>query len=81
MPIVRAAPRELADKLELAQLYHGYLEHQWYMVQQAGYDIPGEETVTSYIENILPSRRDKAVLIESGPGHASILSVETNPDP
>ncbi|WP_424623240.1 DUF4032 domain-containing protein, partial [Actinomyces bouchesdurhonensis] len=54
-PVVRAIPSELAGKLEPAQLYHEYLEHRWYMAQQAGHDIPREEALASYITNILQS--------------------------
>ena len=79
-PVVRAIPRELAGKLEPAQLYHEYLEHRWYMAQQAGHDVSREDAVASYVETILPSKRDEAVLIEPGPGRASMLSAEANPD-
>ena len=79
-PVVRAIPRELAGKLEPAQLYHEYLEHRWYMAQQAGHDVSREDAVASYVETILPSKRDEAVLIEPAPGRASMLNAEANPD-
>ena len=79
-PVVRAIPRELAGKLEPAQLYHEYLEHRWYMAQQAGHDVSRDDALASYVETILPSKRDEAVLIEPGPGRASMLSAETHPD-
>ena len=72
-PVVRAIPRELAGKLEPAQLYHEYLEHRWYMAQQVGHDVSRDEALTSYVHNILPSKRDEAVLIEPGPGRSSML--------
>ena len=46
-PVVRAIPRELAGKLEPAQLYHEYLEHRWYMAQQAGHDVTRDEALAS----------------------------------
>ena len=79
-PVVRAIPRELAGKLEPAQLYHEFLEHRWYMAQQAGHDVSRDDALTSYVETILPSKRDEAVLIEPAPGRASMLSAEANPD-
>ena len=79
-PVVRAIPSELAGKLEPAQLYHEYLEHRWYMAQQAGHDIPREEALASYITNILQSKRDEAVLLEPGPGRSSLFSAATHPD-
>ena len=79
-PVVRAIPRELAGKLEPAQLYHEYLEHRWYMAQQVGHDVSRDEALTSYVHNILPSKRDEAVLIEPGPGRSSMFSAATHPD-
>ena len=79
-PIVRASPRELAGKLEPAQLYHEYLEHRWYMAQQAGHDIPREEALASYITNILQSKRDEAVLLEPASERSSTFSAASHPD-
>ena len=79
-PIVRAIPRELAGKLEPAQLYHEYLEHRWYMAQQAGHDIPREEALASYITNILQSKRDEAVLLEPASERSSTFSAASHPD-
>ena len=79
-PIVRAIPRELAGKLEPAQLYHEYLEHRWYMAQQTGHDIPREEALASYITNILQSKRDEAVLLEPASERSSTFSAASHPD-
>ena len=79
-PIVRAIPRELAGKLEPAQLYHEYLEHRWYMAQQAGHDVPREEALASYITNILQSKRDEAVLLEPASERSSTFSAASHPD-
>lgn len=79
-PVVRAIPRELAGKLEPAQLYHEFLEHRWYMAQQAGHDVPRDEVVASYINTVLASKRDEAVLLEPGPGRSSMFSAEAHPD-
>ena len=79
-PIVRAIPRELAGKLEPAQLYHEYLEHRWYMAQQAGHDVPREEALASYITNILQSKRDEAVLLEPASEHSSSFNATSHPD-
>ena len=79
-PVVRSIPRELAGKLEPAQLYHEYLEHRWYMAQQAGHDIPREEALASYITNILQSKRDEAVLLEPASERSSSFSAASHPD-
>ena len=50
------------------------------MAQQAGHDVSRDDALASYVATILPSKRDEAVLIEPGPGRASMLSAETHPD-
>ena len=79
-PVVRAIPRELAGKLEPAQLYHEYLEHRWYMAQQVGHDVPREEALASYITNILQSKRDEAVLLEPASERSSSFNATSHPD-
>ena len=79
-PVVRSIPRELAGKLEPAQLYHEYLEHRWYMAQQAGHDVPREEALASYITNILQSKRDEAVLLEPASERSSSFNATSHPD-
>ncbi|MDC4232230.1 DUF4032 domain-containing protein [Actinomyces sp. B33] len=64
-PVVRAVPAELARKLEPAQIFHEFLEHRWYRSQQAGYDVPFEEVIASYVAEVLPAKRDEAILISS----------------
>ena len=79
-PVVRSIPRELAGKLEPAQLYHEYLEHRWYMAQQVGHDVSREEALASYITNILQSKRDEAVLLEPASEHSSSFNATSHPD-
>ena len=62
-PSVRAVPRELAGKLEPAELFHEVLEHRWYMSERAGTDVPIRLAVRDYIDQVLPAKPDeKAVL-------------------
>ncbi|HEU4329844.1 MAG TPA: DUF4032 domain-containing protein [Lapillicoccus sp.] len=62
-PTVRAVPRELAGKLEPAELFHEVLEHRWYMSERAGTDVPIRLAVRDYIDQVLPAKPDeKAVL-------------------
>ncbi len=65
-PIVTGVPAELSAKLEPAQLFHEVIEHRWYLAQQQHRDIPIEEVLASYIQDVLPTKRDEAVLL-SGP--------------
>lgn len=63
-PVVTAVPAELAAKLEPAQIFHEFLEHRWYLAQAAGHDVPQDEAIQSYIESVLPTKRDEAMLLD-----------------
>ncbi len=64
-PVILAIPPEHAGKLEPAQLYHEYLEHRWFLAEQRQADVPAEEAVASYIENVLTARQDEARFLDS----------------
>ena len=65
-PVVAAVPPELSGKLEPAQVFHEILEHRWYLGQQRQSDVPLDEVIADYLENVMPTKRDEAVLL-SGP--------------
>lgn len=46
-------PPELSGKLDAAELYHQVLEHRWFLSERAGGDVGMEETVSSYVSNVL----------------------------
>ena len=58
-PTINAVPAELMGKLEPAELFHQILDHRWFISEQAGRDIPTEEAVASFVENILRHQRDE----------------------
>ena len=62
-PTVRAVPRELRGKRELAQIYHEVLEHRWFMSQHQGRFVSMSEALQSYIDSVLRHRRDEESLI------------------
>ena len=66
-PTVRAVPRELAGKLEPAEVFHEVLEHRWYMSERAGTDVPIRLAVRDYIDQVLPAKPDEQ----------SVLGVDT----
>ena len=61
-PTINAVPAELMGKLEPAELFHQILDHRWFISEQAGRDIPTEEAVASFVENILRHQRDLRTL-------------------
>ncbi|MGV9183268.1 DUF4032 domain-containing protein [Arcanobacterium canis] len=62
-PTVNAIPRELAGKLQRAEIFHEVLEHRWYMSEKAGHDVPMKDVIESYINDVLVHRPDEQALI------------------
>ncbi|MFC4469782.1 DUF4032 domain-containing protein [Streptomyces xiangluensis] len=58
-PTVRAVPKELRGSMDAAELYHGLLEHRWYLSERAQHDIGLDMAVEDYVKNILPKIREK----------------------
>jgi hypothetical protein len=69
-PTIAAIPTELRGKLEPAQLFHELLEHRWFLSEAAGQDVGMDETVESYIQNVL----------RFVPDERTMLSVQSRPD-
>lgn len=66
-PTVNAVPRDMRGKLEPAEIFHQFLDHRWYLSEHAGYDVPQQQAISSYVENVLRSRRDeKSFLMQPG---------------
>ena len=62
-PVVTSIPREMSGRLEPAEVYHQVLEHRWYMSEEQGHDVPVNEAVTDYINNVLANRREEATYL------------------
>jgi hypothetical protein len=56
----------MRGRIETAQFFHEALEHRWYLSEKAGHDVGLEFAALSYINEILPSRRDSGVDITEG---------------
>ncbi|MEU4165267.1 DUF4032 domain-containing protein [Streptomyces sp. NPDC026665] len=57
-PTVRAVPADLRGSMDPAELYHGLLEHRWFLSERAQHDIGLDAAVKDYVTNILPKVRD-----------------------
>jgi hypothetical protein len=62
-PVVRTVPRDLATKLEPAEVFHEVLEHRWYLSEQAGHDVPIEAAIADYVATVLPSKPDEVAVL------------------
>ena len=60
-PTVALIPAELQGRIEVAQFFHETLEHRWYLSEKAGHDVGLEFAARSYVNEILPFRRDSGV--------------------
>lgn len=58
-PTRRLVPRELAGKLEPAEMFHEILEHRWYLSERAGHDTSIEDAIRDYVSAVLPSKPDE----------------------
>ena len=50
---MRLIPAHLASKFTPAEVYHQILEHRWYISEAAGHDVGFEDSVRSYVKDVL----------------------------
>jgi hypothetical protein len=62
-PVIRAIPIEYEHKLESAEIFHQVLEHRWRMCDEQSRDVPLNEAVRDYVDNVLKYRRDEDVIV------------------
>jgi hypothetical protein len=80
-PVIRAVPEKLDSKLEPAEVFHQVLEHRWFMSQEQSRDVPLNEAVRDYIENVLQYRRDEEVVINPPTGtFTAAVDIIKDPD-
>ncbi len=64
-PVIEAIPRDLADKLEPAEVFHEVLEHRWYLTRDQAQEISMEDATRSYIDSVLRHRPDEKSFLDS----------------
>ncbi len=64
-PVISAIPPEYSGKLDAPQLYHEFLEHRWFLAEQRQEDVPLQEAIASYIDNVLSKKGDEARFLDS----------------
>ena len=63
-PTIAAVPPELCEKREPAEIFHEILEHRWYLSEAAKTDIPLEEAVTTYVDDVLRHVPDERAVLD-----------------
>ncbi|ALR33034.1 lipopolysaccharide kinase (Kdo/WaaP) family [Corynebacterium pseudotuberculosis] len=66
-PTLAAIPKEYSARLQPAQIFHEVLEHQWYLSEQAGHEIPLNSAAVDYAKTILPHRPDEERMLDQDP--------------
>ncbi|HKD98748.1 MAG TPA: DUF4032 domain-containing protein [Micromonosporaceae bacterium] len=62
-PVVGAIPPELCGKLEHTEVFVQFLEHRWYLSEQAGRDVGTATAVASYVTDVLANRPDEQAVL------------------
>ncbi|MCL2653080.1 MAG: DUF4032 domain-containing protein [Propionibacteriaceae bacterium] len=60
-PVLAAIPPELQDKRESAQLYHELLDYRWFQSQRERRDVPLDEALPGYINDVLKRLPDEVL--------------------
>lgn len=80
-PTIAAIPHDLVDKLEPAELYHQVLEHRWFLSEKAGGDVGMNETIESYVREVLRPAPAEQVVAVNPPFPVTTELPVTPPDP
>ncbi|GAA1999908.1 DUF4032 domain-containing protein [Brevibacterium samyangense] len=59
-PVLDAIPPDLHGRLEGPQLFHEFLDHRWFLSENAGRDVPFDDAVQSYLGTVLAHRRQES---------------------
>lgn len=73
--VVRAIPPELAGKRDPAQIFHEVLDYRWYASQHAYREVPLDEAVHGYIDEVLRALPDESLGADSVPPSAAVRAL------
>ena len=62
-PTLEAVPAALRGRREPAELYHEILEHNWYLSEKAGAEVPLANAVASYVDDVLRAGPDERTVL------------------
>lgn len=76
-PAIAAIPMDLADRLEPAEVYHQLLEHRWFLSEARGFDVGMEETIRSYVRDVLPFVSGGRIVQDMATAQLPVITADT----
>ncbi|MFT6292003.1 MAG: tRNA A-37 threonylcarbamoyl transferase component Bud32 [Ilumatobacter sp.] len=70
-PLMAKIPPALFDKLEAAEIYHQLLEHRWFLSEKARVDVGLDESLASYINDVLVDAPNEVNITRERPAEGS----------
>jgi hypothetical protein len=64
--VLAMVPRDLADRLAPAEIFHEILEHRWFLSELAGTDVGTTAAADSYVAKILPGTASTMPVLPGG---------------
>ena len=80
-PAMLTIPRDLAGRLEHAELFHQILEHRWFLSEQAGTDVGLDVAIRSYVDDVLRDAPDEHVVLDPSTMELPVIPASTLPPP
>lgn len=78
-PIISAIPPSMLGKLQAAEIYHQLLEHRWFLSEREERDVTLDETLDSYIPDVLAPARSEHLRLEEPTGELFLPDLSTPP--
>jgi len=66
-PAVAGVPQELWTKLPAAEVFHQILDHRWRLSCELAHDVPLDDAVRSYVDDVLRHAPDERAMLPPVP--------------
>lgn len=73
--LIAKIPTSMFAKLEAAEIYHQLMEHRWFLSEAANADIPIEDALDSYLNNVLVDAPDEVNITRETPSEDGTFDV------
>jgi hypothetical protein len=73
-PIMQSIPPEMFTRLQPAEIFHQLMEHQWYMAERQGSDVPIEVALDDYLALLAAAPEERLQVGDDVTGELSLLT-------